>query len=90
MSHGKDSTHHDLCYSSHGACAGTRKTEWVKPRRFDPTAQAPYSSAQTNELNSCINPNSKVKVSFCKDVCGDRGSIFYGGQNTTLLDAVVF
>ena len=55
------------------------------PRRFDPTAQTPHSSAQTTELNCCINPSSKVNVFFCKDVHGDTGSIFYGGQNTTLL-----
>ena len=59
------------------------KNRMGPPRRFDHTAQAPHYSDQTTELNSCINPNSKVKISFCKDVRGDRGSIFYGGQNTT-------
>ena len=60
----ESSTHHDLCYSNHG----DEKNRMGQPRRFDPTTQAPHSSAQTTELNSCINPNSKVTVSFCKDV----------------------
>ena len=47
------------------------------PRRFDPTAQTPHSSDQTIELNSCINPNSNIKVSFSKDVRGDRGSKYH-------------
>ena len=36
-SHRQDSTYHGLCYTSHGALAGTRNSSMGPPWRIDPT-----------------------------------------------------
>ena len=36
-SHRQDSTYHSLCYTSHGALAGTRNSSMDPPWRIDPT-----------------------------------------------------
>ena len=51
-SHRQDSTYHGLCYTSRGALAGTRNSQWVHPMEGSirrPTA--PWANALTTELH---------------------------------------
>ena len=42
-SHRQDSTYHSLCYTSHGALAGTRNSSMGPPWRIDPTTHRTMS-----------------------------------------------
>ena len=45
LSHRQDCTYHGLCYTSHGALAGTRNSSMGPPWRIDPTTHRIMSEA---------------------------------------------
>ena len=52
-SHRQDNTYHSLCYTSHGALAGTRNSSMGPPHepwRIDPTTHRTMSECSTSEL----------------------------------------
>ena len=51
LSHRQDDTYHSLCYTSHGALAGTRNSSMSPLWRIDPTTIAPWANALTMELH---------------------------------------
>ena len=53
-SHRQDSTYHSLCYTSHGALAGTRNSSMGPPRRINPTTHCTMSKHSYHGATSCF------------------------------------
>ena len=50
-SHRQESTYHDLCYTNHGALAGTRNSSIGPPWGIDPTTHRTMNGRSTAELH---------------------------------------
>ena len=66
-SHRQDDTYHGLCYTSRGALAGTKNSQWVHHEGSIRRPIAPGANALTTELHLAPIPNSDKILKYIKN-----------------------